>query len=85
MSRESSSRIKPTRSRRSVSTYDNDIITEADGGTPLIHRPVKRSKKVSICTFCGRYEGLRLVPKSSLPYFYLWEEKDTLTSYTHDK
>jgi hypothetical protein len=60
MSTGSSPVVEPTHSRRSVSTYNNDDITEVNSSTPLIHRPVKRSKKVRICTLCGRYDGFRM-------------------------
>jgi hypothetical protein len=56
MSRTSSPRGVRTSSGRFASTDDN---TEADRDI-LLDPPNNQSKKITVCTFCGRYEGFRM-------------------------
>jgi len=62
--------IHSERSSRTSSRCNNDL-TEVNSNTPLLLSSVGPSKKIRICTLCGRYEGLRSVPKSSLLSFHL--------------
>jgi len=62
--------VRPLKSSRTSSGCSHDLIDES---TDLltITPYYNSSKKVRICTLCGRYAGLRPVRKSSLLSFYL--------------
>ncbi len=72
--------IEPTYSLKSSRTSSCSSEGETQGNINgyLIPTLVKSSKKVTICTLCGRYRGLRLVPKSSLLSFVKHELKGVL-------
>ena len=73
MRNELSPLIESTRSanRSRTSSHNSNDVTEENTNGYSILSPIKQSKTVKLCTLCGRYEGLRSVPKPSLLSFYL--------------
>ena len=50
--------------------YDTDDLTEVNTNKVLLTSSTSK-RTVRVCTMCGRYRGLRSVPKSSRPSFHL--------------
>jgi hypothetical protein len=62
---------RPSANRSRTSSCNSNDLTEENINGYSILSSNKQSKTVKLCTLCGRYEGLRSVPKPSLLSFYL--------------
>jgi hypothetical protein len=77
--------IYPSVKSSRTSSHNSEESTEGNTDEHLTLSLVKSPKTITICTLCGRYKGMRPVPKSSLLSFRTTIKKDVFFIHIYYK